>query len=95
MWDDVRAGEYIWHSGVLCEVQQLGSSTVSLITYGCVEGTTANRDTQHCFEADGEGEIGYDAQLVLVDDVREAGDGKVLVAGDGLLVVLNPLDNYK
>ena len=86
-WDDVRAGEYIWHSGVLCEVQQLGSSTVSLITYGCVEGTAANRDTQHCFEADGEGEISYDAQLVLVDNVREAGGGKVLVAGDELLVV--------
>ena len=86
-WDDVRAGEYIWHSGVLCEVQQLGSSTVSLITYGCVEGTAENRDTQHCFEADGEGEISYDAQLVLVDNVREAGGGKVLVAGDELLVV--------
>ena len=38
-WGDVRAGEYIWHCGVLCEVQQLGSLTVSLLTYSCVEGT--------------------------------------------------------
>ena len=76
-WDGVRAGDYIWHSGVLCGVRQLGSSTVSLTTYGCLEGTVANRDTQHCFEADGEGEISYDAQLVMVDYVREAGGGKV------------------
>ena len=47
----------------------------------------ANRDTQHCFEADGEGETSYDAQLVLVGNVREAGGGKVLVAGDELLMV--------
>ena len=86
-WDDVRAGEYIWHDGVLCEVTQLGSSTVSLVTYGCAEDSVTNRDTQHCFEADGEGEIGYDAQLVLVDNVREAGGGTVLVASDELLVV--------
>ena len=47
----------------------------------------ANRDTQHCLEADGEGEISYVAQLLLVDNVREAGGGKVLVAGGELLVV--------
>jgi len=28
-----------------------------LVTYGCAEDSAANRDTQHCFEADGEGEI--------------------------------------
>ena len=44
-------------------------------------------DTQHCFVADGEGEISYDAQLIMVDNVREADDGKVYVAGDELLVV--------
>ena len=86
-WDGVRAGDYIWHCGVLCEVRQLGSSTVLLTTYGCLEGTVANRDTQHCFETDGEGEISYDAQLLLVDNVREVGGGKVFVAGDEPLVV--------
>ena len=67
-------------------VRQLGSPTVLLTTYGCLEGTVANRDTQHCFEADGEGEISYDAQLVMVDNVRESGSGKAHVAGDELLV---------
>ena len=86
-WDGVRAGDYIWHGGVLCGVRQKGSSAVSLTTYGCLEGMVANRDTQHCFEADGKGEISYDAQLVIVDHVREAGGGKVQVAGDELLVV--------
>ena len=52
-----------------------------------MEGTVANRDTQHCFEADGEGEISYDAQLVLVGNVRESDSGTVYVAGDELLVV--------
>ena len=47
----------------------------------------ANRGTQHCFETDGEGEVSYDAQLLLVGNVREAGGGKVFVAGDELLVV--------
>ena len=27
-WDGVRAGDYIWHVGVLCAVRQLGSSAV-------------------------------------------------------------------
>ena len=85
-WGGGRAGDYIWHGGVLCAVRQLGSSTVLLTTYGCLEGTVANRDTQHCFEADGEGEISYDAQLVMVGNVRESGSGKVHVAGDELLV---------
>ena len=86
-WDGVRAGDYIWHGGVLCGVRQLGDSTVSLTTYVCSEGTVANRDTQHSFETDGEGEVSYDAQLVTVDNVRELGNGKVHVAGDELLVV--------
>ena len=47
----------------------------------------ANRETQHCFAAGGEGEISYDAQLIMVGNVREADDGKVYVAGDELLVV--------
>ena len=47
----------------------------------------ANRDTQHCFEIDGEGEVSYDAQLAMVGNVRELGNGKVHVAGDELLVV--------
>ena len=59
-WGGVRAGDYIWHCGVLCEVRQLGSSTVLLTTYSCSEGTVANRDTQNCFEADGEGEVSYE-----------------------------------
>ena len=86
-WDGVRAGDYIWHGGVLCGVRQLGSSTVLLTTYGCSEGTVANRDTQHCFEIDGEGEVSYDAQLAMVGNVRELGNGKVHVAGGELLVV--------
>ena len=46
------------------------------------------RDTQHCFEADGEGEISYDAQLVMLGNVRESDSGKVRVAaGDELLVI--------
>ena len=60
---------------------------MSLTTYVWSEGTVANRDTQHCFEADGEGEISYDAQLVMVDNVRESDSGKVHVAGGELLVV--------
>ena len=86
-WDGVRAGDYIWHGGVLCGVRQLGSSTVLLTTYGCSEGTVANRDTQYCFETDGEGEVSYDTQLVMVDNVRESYSGKVHVAGGELLVV--------
>ena len=58
-----------------------------LTAYVCSEGMVANRDTQHCFEADGEGEISYDAQLVMVDNEHESGSGKVHVAGDELLVV--------
>ena len=81
-WDGVRAGDgYIWHGGVLCGVRQLGSSTVLLTTCGCLEGTVANRDTQHCFETDGEGEVSYDAQLLMVDNVRESGNRKIHVAG--------------
>ena len=60
---------------------------VVLTAHGSLEGTVANRDTQHCFAADGEGEISYDAQLVTVDNVRESDSGKVYVAGDELLVV--------
>ena len=86
-WDGVRAGDYIWHGSVLCGVRQLGSSTVLLTTNGCLEGMVVNRDTQHCFDADGEGEVSYVAQLVTVDNVRESGNGKVHVAGDELLVV--------
>ena len=57
----VRAGDYIWHGGVLCAVRQLGNTTVALTTHGRSDGTVANRETQHCFVADGEGKISYDA----------------------------------
>ena len=83
----MREGDYIWHGGVLCAVHALGSTTVVAVTYGIAGGNVATRDTQHCFVADGEGEISYDAQLIMVDNVREADDGKVYVAGDELLVV--------
>ena len=83
----VRAGDYIWHGGVLCAVRQLGNTTVALTTYDRSDGTVENRETQHCFVADGEGEISYDAQLVMVDNVRESDDGEVYVAGGELLVV--------
>ena len=86
-WVGVRAGDCIWHGGVLCGVRQLMSTTVLLTTYGCLEGMVANRDTQHCFETDGEGEVSYDAQLVMVGNVRELGNGKDHVAGGELLVV--------
>ena len=86
-WDCVREGDYIWHGDMLCAVRELGSTTVALTTYGRLDGTVANRESQHCFTADGEGEVSYDAQLILVDNVREADDGKVYVAGDELLVV--------
>ena len=46
-----------------------------------------NRESQHYSAADGEGEVSYDAQLILVDNVREADDGKVYVSGDELLVI--------
>ena len=47
----------------------------------------ANRESQqHCFTADGEGEISYDAQLIVVSNVREADDGKVYVVGGDVLV---------
>ena len=58
-----------------------------LTTYGCSEGKVANRDTQHCFAIGGEGEVSYDAQLVMVGNVHELGNGKVRVAGGELLVV--------
>ena len=58
-----------------------------LTAHGRSDGTVANHDTQHCFAADGESEVSYDAQLITVDNVREAGDGKVYVAGDELLMV--------
>ena len=86
-WNGVRAGDYIWHGGMLRAVRELGSTTVALTTYGRSDGTVANRESQHCFTADGEGEISYDAQLIVVDNVREADDGKVYVAGDELIVV--------
>ena len=47
----------------------------------------ANREIQHCFVADGEGEISYDAQLIIVGNVCESDDGKVCVAGGELLAV--------
>ena len=68
-WDGVRAGDYIWHDGILCVVRELGSTTVVLTTYDRPDGNVANRDTQHCFAADGEGEISYDAQRIMVDNV--------------------------
>ena len=86
-WDGVRKGDYIWHGGVLCAVHTLGSTTVVIVTYDITDGNVANRDTQHCFVADGEGEISYDAQLIMVDNVREAEDGNVYVTGDERLVV--------
>ena len=67
---------------MLCAVRELGSTTVVLTTYDRSDGTVANRETQHCFAAGGEGEISYDAQLIMVGNVREADDGKVYVAGD-------------
>ena len=86
-WGGVRAGDYIWHGGVLCAVRQLGSPTVALTTYNRSDETVANRETQHFFVADGEGEISYDSQLIMVGNVRESDDGKVYVTGDELLVV--------
>ena len=86
-WDGVREGDSIWNGGVLCAVHEFGSTTVVIITYGSTDRNVANRDTQHCFVADGEGEISYDAQLIMVGNVRETDDGKVYVAGDELLVV--------
>ena len=86
-WGGVWASDYIWHGGVLCAVRRPGSTTVVLTTYDRSDRTVANRDTQHCFAADGEGEISYDAQLIMVGNVRKADDGKVYVAGDELLVV--------
>ena len=59
-WGSVRKGDYIWHDGVLCAVREVGSTTVVIITYDSTDGNVANRDTQHCFVADGEGEISYD-----------------------------------
>ena len=73
-WDGVRAGDYIWHGGVLCAVRELGSTTVVLTTYARSDGTVTNRETRHCLAADGEGEISYDAQLIMVGNVREADD---------------------
>ena len=49
-----------------------------------VEWHCGNRDSQHCSAADGGDEVSYDAQLILVDNVREAGDGN---AGDELLLI--------
>ena len=83
----MRASDYIWHGDVLCAVRELGSTTVALTTYDRSDGTVANRELQHCVIADSEGEISYDAQLTVVDNVREADDGKVYVAGDELLMV--------
>ena len=86
-WDGARKGDYNWNGGVLCAVHALESTTVVIVTYDTTDGNVANRDTQHCFVADGEGEISYDAQLIMVDNVREAEDGKVYVAGDEQLLV--------
>ena len=58
-----------------------------LTTYDRSDETVANHETQHCFATDGKGEIRYDAQLIMVGNVREAGGGKVYVAADELLVV--------
>ena len=86
-WDGVRNGDCIWHGGMLCAGHGLGNTTVAIVTYGSTDGNAANRDTPHCFVADGEGEISYVAQLLMVGNVREADGGKVCVAGDELLVV--------
>ena len=42
-WGVVRAGDHIWHGGVLCAVRQLDSTTVALTTYDRSDGTVANR----------------------------------------------------
>ena len=55
--------------------------------YDRSDRTVENRETQHCFVADGEGEISYDSQLIMVGNVRESDGGKVYVAGDELRVV--------
>ena len=86
-WDGVRAGDYIWHGDMLWAVRELGSTTIALVAYARSNETVANRESQHCFTADGEGDISYDAQLKVVGNVREADDGKVHGDGDELLVV--------
>ena len=53
-WDGVREGDGIWHGGVLRAVHELGSTTVVIVTYDSTDGNVANRDTQHCFVADGQ-----------------------------------------
>ena len=58
-----------------------------LTTYNRSDGSVATRDTQHCFVADDEGEISYDAQLIVVGNVRKSDDGKVCVTEDELLVM--------
>ena len=73
--------------GVLCAVHEFGSTTVVIVTYDSTDGNMPIHDTQHCFVADGEGEISYDAQLIMIDNVREADGGKVYITGDELLVV--------
>ena len=60
-WDCVREGDYIWHGDILCAVRELGGTAVTLTTYDRSDGTVANRDSQHCFAADGEGEVSYGA----------------------------------
>ena len=87
-WDCVCEGDYIWHGGMLCAVHELGSSTVALRTYDKLDGTVANRESQHCFAADGEGEVSYDAQLIMVENVREADDGDGEVSYDAQLIMV-------
>ena len=84
-WDGVRKGDYTWYGGVLCAVGTLGSTTVVIVTYAITDGNVANRDMQHFFVADGEGEISYDAQLIMVGNVREAEDGTYMLLGTNYL----------
>ena len=77
-WGCVREGDYIWHDDMRCAVRELGSTTFALTTYDRPDGTVANRESQHYFAAGGDGEVSYDAQLILGDNAREADDANGL-----------------
>ena len=63
-WDRVREGDFVWHDGMLCEVQEVKVGAGTLRTYSRSGGARVSRDSAHTFEVDGDSSISYDAQLL-------------------------------
>ena len=82
-WDGVREGDFVWHDGTLCEVQELEADEVTLRTYSRSGGAQVSRESAHTLKVDGDGSISYAARLVTVGRGKRCCDGRRAGADHG------------